>query len=124
MDYPTKYARYQLRDYNDAELHDAGQFVYDYDTTHDETAHDGAGMIHDVIRNSDLLEYLSHMLCEHIDNIQTDERTIYIHDDATGFNAYDTTPQFCIHDTGAESLAALKPFLVLRITEITEDKTT
>lgn len=112
----VKHAQYELRDYNDATLLDAGFFVYDDGTCHDETRHTGQGMIHDIMRNSDLLEYLGHMLCEHLASIGSDERTIYVHDDDTGFNTYETTPEFCVDD-----IDTLAPYIVLRITEVTEE---
>ena len=116
-----KQAKYQLRDYNDGELIDAGVFLYHDWCMHIKAMHTGAGMIFDLLDKSSIDEYLGHMLCEHIDSITSDERTMYFHDDVDGDGGiypHDYTPQFCITDDGDGSLAALKPYLVLRIIEI------
>lgn len=117
-----KTARYELRDYNDAELLDSGLFIYDYGCQVSRADHVGVGMIFELCDKSSIEEYLGCMLVEHINNIGSDDRSIYFHDDpdgAGGIYPYEYTPQFCIADSGAESLAALKPYLFLRITLVT-----
>ena len=114
---------YKLTDFESGTLLDAGEMSYDDYFFHHADKHSGVGMIFDVLKNSYVDEYLSHMLVEHIDSIKPDECTIYIHDQqfpTAGDFPYDSTPLFCIADDGPESLAALKPYLILTITDITE----
>ena len=114
----TNETNYELTDFDDGTVLDTGRFRYDGLLHHLTEHHKGMGMMHDVLRNSFLDEYLSCTLVEHVDSITDDELKIYIHDFKPGTNwkgyAYDTTPAFCITDDGEDSLGALKPCMVLR----------
>jgi hypothetical protein len=125
-------ATYALHYYTTGELLDTGAFSYDDYFFHLMDQHDGVGMICDILANSYLDEYLSCMLVEHINHITDwDQRIIYIHDypsPSAGDMAYDCTPWFCIadddivadDDSGSYSLARLKPYMVLILTDIVE----